>query len=422
MVIPARAAGVMRFVDWFAGIGGFRLGLERSGHEHVASCELASFPRRVYAHRFGEPPTFEDVTRVKAQEIPEADLWCGGFPCQDCSAAGAGLGLLAGERSSLVWGLVGLAAVARPQWILLENVQGLLFKGRRYGRLLAVLARLGYGFAWRLLDAQFYGVAQRRKRVFLLACLGARAGMRRAAAVLLEPEGVRGDPPARRGSRADLAYALMASAGTSIKVESNYVARPLLAHGMRGDDEAETLIGYAPEVADPLVVNEQGTYTHEGSNNFRTRNVVAYTVPSSGANEHARQSPIAKTLDSNGAWGRAAGGTVVIPFSPEQVTHPENRSRCEPGSPAGTLSKGGHPESVADAGGRWVRRLMPVECERLQGFPDSWTDVMPKTMALFPEDDWADDETRDSLRYQALGNAVAVPVVEWIGRRLGGVS
>ena len=102
----------MKFVDWFAGIGGFRLGLEKQGFEHVASCELAPFPRRVYAEHFGAAPTWKDVTGVRTQDIPQADLWAGGFPCQDVSVAGESRGLLGGARSGLVFRLLGLASGA----------------------------------------------------------------------------------------------------------------------------------------------------------------------------------------------------------------------------------------------------------------------------------------------------------------------
>jgi len=416
----------MRFVDWFAGIGGFRLGLERHGFEHAASCELATFPRRVYAERFGEPQTFEDVTRVKAAEIPEADLWCGGFPCQDVSQAGEGRGLLGGARSGLVFRLLGLAAVARPEWILLENVPGLLVRGRGFDRLAGVLARLGYGFCWRRLDAQYFGVAQRRKRIMLLACLDPRAGMQRAAEVLLEPEGMRGDPPTRGAEGSRVAHAI--------------TTRPGERHC------AEDTI-WSERLADPLTASGGGkTYCHAG-NNPRTRNVVAYPLdlrnalrenpvigkgtPGTGVGE-GDPSPVTSIApavvvipfsarnitrpDGSRCDPGAPAHTLsadprpavaVIPFNAAQVTSPDNRSLCGPGEPAHTLAVSAEPESIAAVDGRFVRRLMPIECERLQGFPDGWTDITGAS---------------DAQRYRALGNAVAVPVVEWIAKRLAEAS
>lgn len=369
----------MRFVDLFAGIGGFRLGLERAGHEHAQSAEWESAPRLIYETRFGAAPDWSDVREIQASEIEGGPgvVWAGGFPCQDASSAGAGLGLLGGKRSSLVFRILGLAAVARPEWLFLENVGGLLVRGRGFDRLLGVLARLGYGVAYRRLDSQFFGLAQRRKRVFVVACLGARAGMRRAAEVLLESPSLRRDPPARGEARARVARCLAASAGSSgvegsrdELIHSEPVSKQRLAHGLRQDEESESLIaGFNAYAAGG---SETG-YTPEGS------------PPLRGGNPPA----------------------AVIPFNAAQVTSPDNRSRCAPGEPAHTLSASGKPETVAHAGGAWVRRLTPLECERLQGFPDRWTKV---------------EGVSESARYKALGNAVSVPVVEWIARRMGGAS
>lgn len=371
-------------VDWFSGIGGFALGLQHAGHEVAAACEIEPAPRQVYAEHF-EEPRWKDVRHVEAKEIPQADLWTAGFPCQDLSSAGLRRGI-DGKRSGLVWSLLGHVAVARPRWILLENVAGLLVRGAGFGRLLRALADLGYGFAWRVLDAQFFRVAQRRKRVFVLACRDPRAGHFRAAEVLLEPESV---PRAPRPCR-----------------EKGSV------------------------VASCLTTRPGG----------RCRSDDTYVVQSSGSNaqQFAKRSEVARTLDSNGPWGHGGGGTVVA-FDAAQVTSAENRSRCAPGDPAPTLNGSGrasvaysvHPSLGASdglraietdvsptlgthgghrtdrgvhvAGEAWVRRLTPLECERLQGFPDGWAASLS-----------------DTARYKALGNSVAVPVVEWIGRRLGG--
>ena len=115
----------MKFCDFFAGIGGFRLGLERAGHECVWSCEWADFPRKVYKKNFGHEPEGKDLNDVKADQIPAADLWCGGFPCQDLSVAGKRGGLEA-NRSGMWWVWRELIARVRPQWLLIENVPGLL--------------------------------------------------------------------------------------------------------------------------------------------------------------------------------------------------------------------------------------------------------------------------------------------------------
>ena len=192
----------MRFFDWFAGVGGIRLGLEAAGHECVGACEVDPFARKVYEHRFGHAP-LGDIRDVTAGQLPQADLWAGGFPCQDVSTAGKRAGIEEGTRSGLVWKLLDLAAAVRPQWLLLENVPGLLSvdSGRGLGALLARLEDVGYVGAWRVLDAQGFGVPQRRRRVFLLAERGARAG--RCREILALPKGVRGNSAPSRCKGAD---------------------------------------------------------------------------------------------------------------------------------------------------------------------------------------------------------------------------
>lgn len=184
----------VQVLDFFAGIGGFRLGLEiAGGFKFLWSCEVAAAPRSVYSVHWGEPEA-GDIRDVRPSDLPDADLWVGGFPCGDVSQAGRKLGLLAGARSGLVFRWLGLAAVRRPRWILMENVPGLLHRGAGFDRLLGVLARLGYGFAWRTLDARDFGLAQRRPRVFLLACRDPGTGRARAARVLLGPDLERAAP------------------------------------------------------------------------------------------------------------------------------------------------------------------------------------------------------------------------------------
>lgn len=252
----------MRFVDWFAGIGGFRLGLEQAGHSCVFSCEINPFSRKVYAARFGAPPEAEDVTRVEAEEIPQADLWTAGFPCQDVSTAGLRGGLGA-SRSGLVWTLLDLAAVARPKWILLENVPGLLQFRDGFGELLARLDDLGYVGAWRVLDAQNFGVPQRRRRVFILA---GRAGECRPDEVLLEPESVRGRAPSRRNTRSgaaegahggagggvasnrETAYTLDTNSQRAARVGDNLVAFSITPEGGQGTDIRATEVDLCPAI------------------------------------------------------------------------------------------------------------------------------------------------------------------------------
>lgn len=163
----------MKAISFFAGVGGFDLGLRAAGHEIVGACELDDYARRVYAARFGEPAWFPtDILAVQPEGIPEADLWCGGPPCQSFSIAGA-RGGMEDARGNLFLHFIALAAVCQPHTLLIENVGGLLSssEGRDFGAILAALVAQGRRVAWTTLDARYFGVAQRRRRVFFVATL-----------------------------------------------------------------------------------------------------------------------------------------------------------------------------------------------------------------------------------------------------------
>lgn len=153
----------MTFYDAFAGIGGFRLGLESAGHRCIGSCEINEYARKVYYKRFGEWPD-KDIREVK--DIKGADMLCGGFPCQDISTAGKGAGL-SGERSGLWWELARIIKDCVPRWVFLENVPALL--GRGLGDILGHLASCGYDAEWDCLSAQAFGAPHRRDRIWIVA-------------------------------------------------------------------------------------------------------------------------------------------------------------------------------------------------------------------------------------------------------------
>lgn len=212
----------------FSGVGGLDLGLARAGWQHVGLCERDEYRRAVLAERFPGVPQWDDVRAVQPasdstqgriggsgvhgaadQQLPSlsvgeprplgrVDLLCGGFPCQDLSVAGRRAGL-AGDRSGLFFEFARIAESVRPEWLLIENVPGLLSSngGRDFGELLGTLADIGYGVAWRILDSRFFGVPQRRRRVFIVAShLGGRAGAERAGKVLAIGSGCGGHPAA----------------------------------------------------------------------------------------------------------------------------------------------------------------------------------------------------------------------------------
>lgn len=187
----------MNVISLFTGVGGFDLGLERAGHRIVGQCEADANARKVLRRHWPDVPIHEDVNTYEPTE--SADLVAGGFPCQDLSVAGKRAGL-AGERSGLFFEAARISDVVLGDggWVLVENVPGLLSSngGADFGIVLATLADLGFhDLAWRVLDSRFFGVPQRRRRVFILA---RRARGRRASEVLLEPEGGGGNHQAGR--------------------------------------------------------------------------------------------------------------------------------------------------------------------------------------------------------------------------------
>ena len=183
-------------VSLFAGVGGFDLAMERNGVDVVANVEIDKQCQQVLAKHFPNAKQFSDITDVKGSDLigagfkPERGIITGGFPCQDLSVAGKRRGL-AGERSGLFWEIARLIEETKTEWFILENVPGLLTsnRGKDFGVVIGTMADIGYGLAWRVLDAQYFGVPQRRRRVFII---GRRTGDGLSPAeVLFKSEGLR---------------------------------------------------------------------------------------------------------------------------------------------------------------------------------------------------------------------------------------
>ena len=414
----------LRVIDWFSGIGGFHLAFSRAGHRVVGACELNSFARCVYARRFGAPAWFpSDISEVDPHDIPEADLWVAGSPCQGFSHAGLGLGL-DDPRSGLLRRLLYLLAQRRPRLFLLENVPGILTAngGQDFGELLATLDWLGYVGAWTTLDARYFGVAQRRRRVFLVAGIGDGFDPR---PLLFEPEGVPGYSPARGAPRADAPE--VAGERTGICCRSadrqaygrNNTSGPIDTSGAltsskshRFDFETDTFVLEPPVCVTGSVTH---TLTGEGfdaSEDGTGRGTPIVTEPVAF---HLTQDPIdSSESGADPALGAKSGGMGLyepMPFDLAQATSKNNRTRCAPGDSAPTLARTSRVHVAWAPPGR-VRRLTPLECERLQGFPDGWTCLCgaePYSTAACT--------CPDGPRYRALGNAVAVSCVEWLAHR-----
>lgn len=164
-----------KVASFFAGIGGFDLGCERAGMEVVFQCEINTFCHKVLKKHWPNIPLQKDIKTLNADEIPYANIWCGGFPCQDVSLANQGKRKgLKGERSGLFYTYAELVKAKKPEWLIIENVPGLLnsHDGADFRILLQTLDELGYGISWRVFDAKYFGTPQRRRRVYIVASLG----------------------------------------------------------------------------------------------------------------------------------------------------------------------------------------------------------------------------------------------------------
>jgi DNA (cytosine-5)-methyltransferase 1 len=251
----------MKFGSLFTGIGGFDLGFERAGLECAWQVEIDDACQNVERRHWPSVKRFGDVQNVGRDSLDSVDLICGGFPCQDVSVAGKRAGL-AGERSGLWYEFHRILEELKPQWVVIENVPGLLSSedGRDFAAILQGLVQLRYGVAWRVLDAQYFGVAQRRRRVFVVGSLGDG----RAAQVLFEREGGAGDTPPSREAGARLAATIASRfAGASNQWP------PI--------NEADNLIAWDNGQGDPNADHDGTAFALNGQANQG----VAYTLPAS---------------------------------------------------------------------------------------------------------------------------------------------
>ena len=243
----------MRHASFFSGVGGLDLGFERAGIHTVSVSEIDPYACAVLAERFPDAPNLGSITEVEANAVPEADIWSGGFPCQDLSVAGKRAGF-AGKRSSLAFTFLDLVEQRRPRWIVLENVPGLFSSnnGADFGRLLNEMEQLGYGVAWRVLDAQNFGVPQRRRRVFVVA--GPRAVARRVVEVLFEPESSERDSSKSGKSWEEIAASTGGRVATASGGELSDVTQCITTRtGCRGDLDTESFVLENAEPLQPTV-------------------------------------------------------------------------------------------------------------------------------------------------------------------------
>ena len=388
------------FIDWFAGIGGFHLGLHLAGWRCAWAVEMEPFCRSVYAERFGRAPQGGMIQDVEGEGIPWADLWCGGFPCQGLSVAGK-RGGLDDPRSGLWWEWMRLVDENRPPWLLIENVPGLLSSndGEDFGLVLATLEHLGYRYAWRVLDARFFGVAQRRRRLFIVGHLDGE----HPPALFLEPEGGEGDIEAGGQEGADIARAVGRSTG-----------------GVSGEEQQETfVVESAHRGANQTGVREGSSYPVSGTQ------AVALSLNAHPSRRYDGESETFILSDDQDEPLQQLGSDDRGPDAPAHAPTSEGHDAGEDGTGRGTpLVATGY--SVIGSAQRSRSHAIRTEIAGALVGPPADPDRVREAPGLPGRVDLSvrGYENRpacrcaDSPRYRALGNAVAVPVITWIGRRL----
>ena len=505
----------MRYLSVCSGIEAATVAWHPLGWQPVALSEVDAFPSAVLKHHYPNTPNWGDMTKFAEWPDAAVNVLVGGTPCQSFSVAGLRKGL-DDPRGNLMLTFGAIAQRYRPQWLVWENVPGVLSSngGRDFGTFLGMLGELGYGFAYRVLDAQYFGVAQRRRRVFVVGCLG---DWRRAAAVLFERHSLQGHPAPRREARKDTAgstgggvayggnntrgpidVATAVNACGTASGRQDFESETFIAHALRGEgvDASEDgsgrgtpLVpvsvalrgrdgGATAEIGDDLAFSLRassggGDKPHVMAHAFDARqsdviqygdktgpldtdghsvavaiqgalinrsdsagpagsgvddkgamftltktDVHAVAVAFSAKDYGGDAGDIAPTLRAGGHAGSHANGGVM----PAVAFQPGNLVRGAGSQPSGEVFptlKSDHGRGLSDQhphvmAAMQVRRLTPRECERLQGFPDDYTQIPYRNKPA--------GQCPDGPRYKALGNSMAVPVMRWIGERIAAVQ
>lgn len=481
----------LRYLSVCSGIEAASVAWHPLGWRAVAYSEIEKFPSAVLAHHYPDVPNLGDFTKIDTATLGKVDILAGGTPCQAFSVAGSRRSL-DDARGNLTLAFVDIAhALADGNGlrnVVWENVPGVLStKDNAFGCFLAGLVGADSAIvpngrwsnagmvsgpkgraAWRVLDAQYFGLAQRRKRVIVVADFGNGAD---PAAVLFEPESVRRDSPPSREAGQGIAGTIAGGARKGGGYSHDDV--PLTAYapeiarcdatreGSSQDYESTTMVACVTGDITHALTAEGHDASEDGSG--RGAPIVCFSAKDYGADASV---DIAPTLRAGGHTGSHANAGVMpaICFDTTQITSAANRSNPKAGGTGHPLSAQAHPPAICahETGQGWwkqedvagtlraegenrpsrpshvvaarqsaVRRLTPRECERLQGFPDGWTRIPIRHYATKkitknrPEDMWEKCPdggwwlmSADGPRYKSLGNSWAIPVFRWLGKRL----
>lgn len=383
---------LIRYFDMFAGIGGFRAGLTRAGgFQCVGHCEIDKYADASYRAIHNprkEELYYPDARTIDPDTIPDFDLLCGGFPCQAFSTAGKRLGF-EDSRGTLFFEIARLAAARRPSYLLLENVPGLLShdKGRTFTAILSTLSDLGYGIEWLVLNSKDFGVPQSRRRVYIVCYLDRRC----AGKILPVPSANRkaliqilGGP---QGSRvydaAGVSCTLTSSAGGKGGKTGLYLVHPKQTQSQNA--VFVDLCAGKPK----LTENARCLTSDYGKAQMSNRSAEMSGVL------------LIKEATKKGYKEAAPGDSVDLGYAGQ------NSRRGRVGKHIAHTLETSCTQGIIEGGGR-IRRLMPRECLRLQGFGE---DQIDRLLAI----------TSDAQAYKQAGNSVTVNVIEAVGRNLKAV-
>ena len=452
----------MNYLSVCSGIEAASVAWHSLGWNCVGVSEIEPFPSAVLAHHYPSVTNFGDMTKYKEWNINgTVDLLVGGTPCVSFSVAGLRQGLK-DPRGNLMLTFIAIAEHFKPKWILWENVPGVLSSngGKDFGSFLGGLGELGYGFAYRVLDAQWCrthrhprAVPQRRRRVFVVGCLG---DFTSAAKVLFERESLQRYSAPRRATRQGISDNVEEGVGGG----GDVVAATFTARTGEARNNSEHL------VADVATVDARNNFDR-GDSQHLDRLIpcwwdggnTASTLTSSLDDQRMpdkdnfgavlqpvemalfTKSKRAQSKTDNETWvegvvaptqnafdvGDVRATTVAIPIMPQAMqaegwrVGKENQDGRgnglgvgKDGDPCPTLDRSAVPAVATTKPTMQVRRLTPTECERLQGFPDGWTAIPWKKKPA--------DQCPDGPRYKALGNSMAVNCMEWLGERIQAVT
>ena len=412
---------MIKYFDMFAGIGGFRSGLEKiGGFECVGYCEIDKYAKQAYEALYNTKGEmyFEDARKIDPEELPDIDLICGGFPCQSFSIAGKRRGF-DDTRGTLFFEIARIAAVKKPKYLLLENVPGLLNhdSGRTFATILSTLDELGYDVAWQVLNSADHHVAQSRKRLFIVGFLRGECAGKVLSFTEANPKTIVNRIPGREGCRVyspdGLSITLTGNAGGFGGRTGLYEILGLPIKSLTKSGYQIALPGDSIDLAYADMNSRRGRVGHDIAHTLTPSATQGfYSVKCIDMNTDPKVTDLARciTARQDGGIGHHKGEKSAALFLEKAVpvltpakekVRQQGRRFKSPDEPMFTIT-------VTDRNGviynGLIRKLMPLECWRLQGFTDEQFEKVRAT------------GMSDAQLYKQAGNAVTVNVIEALGR------